>query len=86
MLLNTNILLCFGTLVTAAVLDRRQAIASVGPDGKKQAFGHNFDLEKLGPAMKPITMVDAQSRLRTNSKRKVSRFGPFTLPAMKVSS
>jgi hypothetical protein len=82
---NLNSLICFGTLATAAVLNRRQAIFSKGLDGKKQVFGYNFDLDRLGLPVSPVSTVDAKARFRPNSMRKVTRFGPFTLPAMKVS-
>jgi hypothetical protein len=59
---------------------------SVGPDGRKQVFGYNFDLERIGPSMKPLTIANAKSQLRSNSMRKVTRFGPFTIPPMKVST
>jgi len=85
MIWNLGLLFHFSAIATAAVLDRRQGIYSVGPDGKKQVFGYKFDLDRLGPSIKPLAVVDAKSRLRTNSMRKVAKFGPFTLPAMKVS-
>jgi hypothetical protein len=33
----------------------------------------------------PSSVVDAKPQLRANAQRKITRFGPFTLPANKVS-
>jgi hypothetical protein len=79
-----------GAITAAAVLDRRQApkgsVVGIGPDGKKQMFGYTFDLEKLAPPMRPLSKVDLQSRIRSNSVRKVTKYGPFTLAPVKVST
>jgi hypothetical protein len=43
----------------------------------------------LGPlgqiAIQPNRVTEAESKLRTNSKRSIARYGPFTLPALDVS-
>jgi hypothetical protein len=91
MLLNFHQLFYFGTIATAAIIDRRQvpqqgAVVGVGPDGKKQAFGLSFDLEKLAPPLEPLSKANLKARFRSNSIRKVTKYGPFTLPAAKVTS
>jgi hypothetical protein len=80
-------LLYFGALSSAVVLNRRtpQSVQSIGKDGKKQVFGHNFDLERLAPSIKPVSVVNKKASLRPNSIRKVTTYGPFTIPPMKVS-
>jgi hypothetical protein len=86
MMWNLNLLLYFGTLASAAVLDRRQGLTGVGPNGKKQIFGLNFDLERVGPPLNAVSVVDAKARYRANSVRKLVRFGPIILPPAKVSA
>jgi hypothetical protein len=85
MIWNAASVLCFGTFAAAAVLERRQGVIGIGPNGKKQTFGYNFDLERVGPAMNPVSVVDAKVQYRQNSQRKLVRFGPFVLPPAKVS-
>jgi len=45
-----------------------------------------FDiLEKVAPNVKPAKVLNAMPQLRSNATRKLVRFGPYTLPAGKVS-
>jgi hypothetical protein len=81
----------FTTLASAAVVERRQVpqapVVSIGPNGKKQVYGYNFDLEKIAPSITPVgKVVDLKNRFRSNSIRKETKFGPFTLPPAKVST
>jgi hypothetical protein len=38
----------------------------------------------MGAATKPAVVIDEKPQLRPNAKRQVLRFGPFTLPPLKV--
>jgi hypothetical protein len=43
-------------------------------------------LQKVAPNMKPAMVLDSEgTKLRSNSIRKKIRYGPFTLPASKVT-
>jgi hypothetical protein len=37
-------------------------------------------------AIKPDRVVDVEPKLRSNAKHSIARYGPFTLPAIDVSS
>jgi hypothetical protein len=91
MLWNFHLFFYVGAIAAAAVLDGRQApqqgpVVGIGPDGKKQAFGFSFDLEKIAPPMNPLSRADLKARFRSNSIRKVTKYGPFLLPSAKVSA
>jgi len=38
----------------------------------------------MGAASKPTIVIDEKPQLRPHAKRQVLRFGPFTLPPLKV--
>lgn len=38
----------------------------------------------MGSATKPAVVLDQKPQLRPNAKRQILRFGPFTLPPLKV--
>jgi hypothetical protein len=89
MLWNLHLFCFVGTFAAAAVLDRRQTppqgpVVGTGPDGKKQMLGFSFDLEKVAPPMDALSKADLKARFRTNSVRKLTKYGPFTLPPAKV--
>jgi hypothetical protein len=48
------------------------------------ALSPGFDITKLAPLIKPVTVIHAQPRLGFTYNRTISRFGPFTLPPVQV--
>jgi hypothetical protein len=64
----------FASLATGAVIERRQAGASLG----------NVIAQLKGSKMSPHKIVDIPPRVRQNAKRQQVRYGPFILPPQKV--
>jgi len=74
----TFTLFAFTAFATAATIQQRQN----WPNG---FLNYVPMIEKIATPMKPAKIVNVQPQIRSTATRKQLRFGPFNLPAAKVS-
>jgi hypothetical protein len=66
-------------LVATTALSSRQ----VTPKSNQSPQAWVFDVEKVAPQIKPASVIDAKPKYRADSRRQITRFGPFNIPGQR---